>query len=76
MPSMTDDAPWVRPKADGFLGWWHMPAGRGPAGVLVACDRTFPDHAELEEQPASSIPANQRCPVCQGVHAAMERSRE
>ena len=72
---MTDDAPWVRPKADGFMGWWHMPAGRNPAGVLVACDRTFHNDTELEEQRASSILANQRCAVCQGVHAATERNR-
>ena len=71
---MTDDAPWVRAKSEGLLGRWHMPAGHGPRGVLTACDTTFP--GELEERSEDSIRLNERCPICQDVHAATTRNAQ
>ena len=68
-----EDAPWFRAKADGFLGVWHMPAGETRRGVLAACDRPFADGEGLEEKPVDTIPLNERCPVCEGVHAARDR---
>jgi hypothetical protein len=72
---MSEDAAWIRPKVDGFLGQWHMPAGHTQNGVLAACDRMFSDGGEMEERPVGVIPANERCPVCQDVHAATNRNR-
>jgi hypothetical protein len=72
--SIVEEAPWVRSTAEGLLGQWHMPAGRGGGGVLSACDRTFSDHAQLEERSVGTIPPDERCPVCQGVQVATERS--
>jgi hypothetical protein len=72
---MTEDARWIRPKAEGSLGRWHMRAGHTRTGVLAACDRMFPDAGELEERSEAVVPANERCPVCQGVHTATERNR-
>lgn len=75
MRAMTGDSPWIRPKAEGLLGRWHMPAGHTRTGVLAACDRMFRDGDELEERSVGMIPAFERCPVCQAVHAATERNR-
>ena len=69
-----EEAPWFRAKLEGMLGQWHMPAGTGPAGVLSACDQTFSDDAELEKQSVGTIPIDERCPVCEGVQEATERS--
>jgi hypothetical protein len=68
------EAPWVRAEADGFVGLWHMPAGQSNVGVLAACDRTFPNDTRIEERAVGLIPANERCPVCQGLQLATERS--
>jgi cytochrome c-type biogenesis protein CcmH/NrfF len=70
----VEEAPWIRAKADGFLGLWHMRAGDSKVGVLAACDRTFPNDTQIEERAVGLIPANERCPVCQGVQVAAERS--
>ena len=70
MPDVIDDPQWIRPKAEGSLGPWHMPAGHGPHGILTACDRTLSGEAELEERPEDAIQLDERCPVCQEVHAA------
>jgi hypothetical protein len=67
--AFVEEAPWIRAQADGFLGLWHMPAGRSNVGVLTACDRPLRDDMQLEERAVGVIPANERCPVCQGVHA-------
>ena len=72
---VVENAAWIRARAEGLLGQWHMPAGRSPAGILAACDRTFPDDDQLEERSVGMIADNERCPVCQGVHAAAERNR-
>ena len=70
-----EDAPWIRAKAEGFLGQWHMPAGEGVRGlVLAACDTTFSGDADFEQREVRLIPANERCPVCQGVLAARVRN--
>ena len=69
------DAPWIRARLEGFLGQWHMPAGEGVRGwILAACDRTFSADTDLEEGEVRVIPANERCPVCQGIHAARMRN--
>jgi hypothetical protein len=73
---MTDNTPWIHVKAEGLLGQWHMPAGHSTRGlVLVACDQTFTPELRLEERAVGLIPANERCPVCQGLHAATQRNR-
>jgi cytochrome c-type biogenesis protein CcmH/NrfF len=51
-----------------------MHAGDSNVGVLAACDRTFPNDTQIEERAVGLIPANERCPVCQGVQVAAERS--
>lgn len=67
----VEDAPWIRAKAEGFLGQWHMPAGEGVgATTLTACDRTFGADTDLEEREVRLIPSNERCSTCQGVHVA------
>jgi hypothetical protein len=70
----VEEAPWIRPTSEGFLGLWHMPAGQSNVGVLAACDRTFPNDTQIEERAVGMIPVNERCPVCQGVQVAAERS--
>jgi hypothetical protein len=70
----VEEALWFRAEADGFLGLWHMPAGHSNVGVLAACDRTFTNDMQIEERAVGLIPANERCPVCQGVQMATERS--
>ncbi len=74
---MEGSIPWFRPKVEGLLGQWHLRAGDTPSGlVLAACDRTFPADESLEERDeVRSIPANERCYVCQGVHAVTDRNR-
>ncbi len=72
----VEDPSWFREQPDGFVGLWHMPAGRFVAGVLTACDRPFRDDGQLEERPVTMVPANERCPVCQGIQAAEERNRD
>ncbi len=70
-----EDAPWVRAKAEGLLGQWHMPAGDGVQGLLLcACNRTFNGDTDLEHREVRLVPANERCPVCQGVLAARAQS--
>jgi hypothetical protein len=70
-----DDAPWIRAKADGLLGQWHMPAGTLRGGVLTACDHPFPADESLEERAVEAVPANERCYACQSLYAARERVR-
>jgi hypothetical protein len=70
----VEEAPWIRATSEGFLGLWHMPAGQSNVGLLAACDRTFPNDTQIEERAVGMIPANERCPVCQGVQVATERS--
>ena len=70
----VEDAPWIRARADGFAGVWHMPAGETRVGALAACDRPFPDRSGLEEKPVRTIPLGERCQSCQEVHAARERA--
>jgi hypothetical protein len=50
-----------------------MPAGQSNVGVLAACDQTFPNDTQIEERAVGMIPANERCPVCQGVQVATEQ---
>ena len=53
-----------------------MPAGTLRGDVLSACDHPYAADVELEERAVTSIPSNERCYVCQGVHAARERNRD
>ena len=70
---MTD---WFRPTGEGFLSQWHIRAGETAQGlVLAACDRTFRADEALEEREVRKIPANERCYVCQGLHATIEQNR-
>ena len=69
----VEDAPWIRARAEGLLGQWHMPAGEGVGGLLLtACDRTFGGDTDLEQREVRLVPANERCPLCQSVHVARE----
>ena len=71
-----EDAPWIRAKADGLLGQFHMPAGDGVRGMrLTACDRTFSGDTDLEERIVRLVPGNERCYVCQGVYVAREQNK-
>ena len=70
-----EDALWVRAKAEGLLGQWHMPAGEGGRGFrLMACDRHVAGDAALEERAVRLIPTTERCPVCQDVYTARVRN--
>jgi hypothetical protein len=64
------EAAWIRARAEGPFGRWHMPAGDTTHRVLTACDHLFSADNDLESRPVHTIPANERCPTCQRVHVA------
>lgn len=68
-----DEPPWIRPRKEGLLGKWHMPAGELRGGVLTACDRPFPADEQLEKRMVRQIPVVERCSVCQDVETARAR---
>jgi hypothetical protein len=67
---VADDEPWVKVQSEGIFGRWHMTAGEGPGYVLTACDLRLREH--VLELDVDLIPANERCPVCQGQHHLRE----
>jgi hypothetical protein len=67
-----DHEPWVKVQSEGIFGRWHMTAGEGPGYVLTACDLRLREH--VLELDVDLIPANERCPVCQGQHQLREAS--
>lgn len=69
--SGSDEPPWLKVESEGIFGRWHMPVGGGAGFVLTACDVRLREG--VIEREVRLIPANERCPVCQGVHAARER---
>ena len=74
-PTNHEAAPWIRGRTEGLLSQWHMPAGEGMGGlVLCACDTTFSPDAQLDKRLVGSIRLDERCPVCQGVHAVRVRN--
>ena len=68
--AVADDEPWVKVQSEGIFGRWHMTAGEGPGYVLTACDLRLREH--VLELDVDLIPANERCPVCQGQHHLRE----
>jgi hypothetical protein len=71
-----EETNWIRLKAEGSLGQWHMPAGRRVDGsTLCACDQILPSDADAEERAVHFVPANERCPICQGTYDAAARNR-
>ena len=71
---VADDEPWVKVQSEGIFGRWHMTAGEGPGYVLTACDLRLREHVLRLD--VDLIPANERCPVCQGQHQLRETTPE
>jgi hypothetical protein len=59
---------WFKARIEGLISQWHRPTGLDRGRVVVGCGSTFGSEVDREERHADRIPANERCPDCQGEY--------